>query len=221
MHEIGVRYHLVEGRIGAVKGMTSLRNLCLTTFIAFFGFSAASAGQDGAAHRAAVYGYEVVNAYPHDPGAFTQGLIYQDGFLYESTGQHGRSTIRKVKLDTGEVVQQRSLETRYFAEGLTGWGQRLIQLTWQSNVGFIYQLSDLSPLGSFRFMGEGWGLTHDSRKLILSDGTSALRFLKPDNYEEIGRLGVKDGQTPIQNLNELEYIRGEIYANVWHSDDCS
>jgi glutamine cyclotransferase len=165
-----------------------------------------------------VHGYEVLREYPHDPDAFTQGLLYRDGFLFESTGQYGRSSLRRVELETGRVVQQRPVEPVYFAEGLTDWGSRLIQLTWQTNVGFVYDLKSFAPESTFRYPGEGWGLTRDDRRLIMSDGTPELRFLDPDTWKESGRLRVHDRDVPIEDLNELEFIDGHIYANVWGSD---
>lgn len=167
-----------------------------------------------------MYGYRVVNAYPHDSRAFTQGLIYRDGYLFESTGHNGQSTLRKVVLTTGEVVQQRQVESRYFAEGLTDWGTQLIQLTWQTNVGFVYDLSTFKPVRTFPYEGEGWGLTHDRTHLIMSDGQPAgqLRFLDPATLREVKRVTVRDGNVAIARLNELEYVRGEVFANVWYTD---
>jgi glutamine cyclotransferase len=165
-----------------------------------------------------VLGYEVVREYPHDRAAFTQGLIVRDGFLYESTGQYGQSTLRKVELETGRVVQRRPIDAMYFAEGLTAVGRRLLQLTWKANVGFVYDLDSFEPIGTFRYPGEGWGLTYDGRRLIMSDGTAQLRFLDPDTWEEQGRVTVMEGRVPVSMLNELEYVDGEIYANVWGSD---
>jgi glutaminyl-peptide cyclotransferase len=167
---------------------------------------------------APIYGYKVVHVYPHDPGAFTQGLIYLDGFLWEGTGLKGRSSIRKVKLETGEVLEKQDLPTQYFGEGITDWGPNLIELTWQAGVGFVYQREGLQLLRSFTYPGEGWGLTHDSTRLIMSDGTSVLRFWYPQTFDELGRLPVTDGGQPVNNLNELEYVKGEIYANVWQTD---
>jgi glutamine cyclotransferase len=168
---------------------------------------------------APVLGYEVVGEHPHDREAFTQGLIYRDGFLYESTGHYGRSTLRKVEIASGRVVQQRRVGDRYFAEGLAAWGSRLIQLTWQENVGFVYDLASFEPTGTFMYPGEGWGLTHDGRRLIMSDGTSQLRFLDPDTMRELGRVAVTDAALgAVPYLNELEYVNGEVYANVWGSD---
>ncbi len=162
--------------------------------------------------------YRVVNSFPHDPAAYTQGLIYRDGFLYESTGLRGSSSLRKVKLETGEVVQQRRVDQAHFAEGLADWKDQLVQLTWQSNVAFVYDRTSFAPRRTFSYSGEGWGLTHDGRRFILSDGTDRLRFLDPETFREIGRVTVMDGRTPVRELNELEYIGGEVYANVWHTD---
>lgn len=178
----------------------------------------ASAAAQRIPAAAPVFGYEIVNRYPHDPEAFTQGLIYRDGFLYESTGLHGRSSLRKVRLETGQVVARREIDRRYFAEGLTDWGDRLIQLTWESNIGFVYDLSSFTLLRTFDYPGEGWGITHDGRRLIMSDGTPALRFLDPATFRETGRLVVRDGGRPVDDLNELEFVEGEIYANVWLTD---
>ena len=171
-----------------------------------------------AAPGAEIFGYRVVNSYPHDADAYTQGLIYRDGFLYESTGLNGRSTLRKVVLETGEVVQRRPLGREYFAEGLTDWGPQLVQLTWQSHVGFVYDLASFQLRLSFPLAGEGWGLTHDENALIVSDGSDRLRFLDPESYREIKQIAVSDAGTPVKNLNELEYVRGQIYANIWHTD---
>jgi glutamine cyclotransferase len=164
--------------------------------------------------------YKVVNVYPHDRQAFTQGLIFLDGFLYESTGLNGRSSLRKVRLETGEVVQQRAVDPKYFAEGLTEWGSKLIQLTWQTHVGFVYDRATFQPERSFPYTGEGWGITHDKTRLIMSDGTAAggLRFLDPESFKETGRVVVRDRGTAVQYVNELEFIRGEVWANIWQTN---
>lgn len=168
----------------------------------------------------ATYGYQIVKVYPHDSRAYTQGLVYRDGVLFESTGLHGRSSLRKVRLETGEVLQQRPLEARYFGEGLVDWGGRLIQLTWQTNVGFVYDLATFTPVGRFNYPGEGWGLTHDGKRLIMSDGQpdGQLRFLDPTSLKELGRLTVRDQGRPVAMLNELEFVRGEIFANIYQTD---
>lgn len=163
--------------------------------------------------------YKVVHTYPHDPGAFTQGLIFLDGRLYESTGLNGKSSVREVDLASGRVLKEHKLAEKYFGEGLTDWGDELIQLTWRDELGFVYDRSDLDWKRSFSYKGEGWGLTHDNKNLILSDGTPVLRFLDPNSFAEVKRLTVVDerGQ-PVSNVNELEYIHGEIYANIWQTD---
>lgn len=180
----------------------------------------AAVGIVSAQGRAAapVYGYEVVNVYPHDRDAFTQGLLFRDGALYESTGLRGRSSLRKVQLETGKVLQQISVDTRYFAEGLTDWGARLVQLTWDTNVGFVYDVASFKQLQTFRYAGEGWGLAQDGTQLIMSDGTATLRFLDPQTFAVRRQLPVTDGGNPVRDLNELEFIDGQIYANVWLTD---
>jgi glutaminyl-peptide cyclotransferase len=167
---------------------------------------------------APVLGYQVVNTYPHDRDAFTQGLLFRDGALFESTGLKGRSSLRRVRLETGEVVQQEKIDDRYFAEGLTDWGNRLVQLTWETNIGFVYDVKSFARLQTFTYTGEGWGLARDDRRLIMSDGTPTLRFLDPQTFKVIGQVSVKDGDVPVEDLNELEFVDGEIYANVWTTD---
>jgi glutaminyl-peptide cyclotransferase len=164
-------------------------------------------------------GYQVVRTYPHDSHAFTQGLIYVDGHLYESTGLNGRSSIRMVDLSTGQALQKYDLPPEYFGEGLTDWGSNLIQLTWKTHTGFVYDRFSFSLLRTFQYQGEGWGLTHDKKQLIMSDGTSYLRFLDPQSFKETKRIRVSDETGhPVEKLNELEYLRGEVYANIWQTD---
>jgi glutamine cyclotransferase len=167
---------------------------------------------------APVAGYDVVRTYPHDPRAFTQGLFFLDGFLYEGTGLNGQSGIRKVKLENGEVVQVRELEEKYFGEGIAAVGDTIVQLTWQGGVGFVYDRATLERRRSFTYTGEGWGLTYDGTRLIMSDGTPVLRFLDPKTFAVMGRLEVKDAGRPVDELNELEMVKGEIFANVWGTD---
>jgi glutaminyl-peptide cyclotransferase len=164
---------------------------------------------------APVAGYRIVKVFPHDPQAFTQGLVYVDGVLYEGTGLNGRSSVRKVRLENGEVLQIQKIDAQYFGEGITVIGNSLFALTWQSGVGFIYNRASLSRTRTFTYSGEGWGLTHDGARLIMSDGTAYLRFLDKATQKETGRLQVRDGETPVANLNELEYVKGEVFANVW------
>ena len=223
--------------------------LILGTVAAVFAALGSRAAQRQTAPESApagARGFTVVREYPHDPHAFTQGLIYRDGFLYESTGPTGRSSIRKVHLETGEIVKRRALDDRYFGEGLTEWRGRLVQLTpmrtvptaptaltqigkpsfivtalgrrFGINVGATYDMSTFEPIDTFTYQGEGWGLTRDDRRLIVSDGTSELRFLDPDTFNEIGRLKVSDGGRPVNYLNELEFVRDAIYANVWFEE---
>lgn len=166
-----------------------------------------------------VDGFEIVHTYPHDAKAFTQGLIYVDGHLYESTGLTGQSSLRMVDLTTGNVLQRHDLPQQYFGEGLTDWGSTLIQLTWTSHLAFVYDRFSFSVQRTFSYEGEGWGLTHDQTQLIMSDGTSYLRFLDPKTFRVKQRLHVVDEPGHgVENLNELEYIHGEIYANVWQTD---
>ncbi len=162
--------------------------------------------------------YEVLKVYPHDPAAFTQGLIYLDGFLYESAGLYGESTLRKVELDTGAVLERIDLSPDYFAEGLTVWEDRLIQLTWREGTGFVYSLDDFSLLQRFTYPTEGWGLTQDGKRLIMSDGTAVLYFLNPETFLIEDSVTVTYQDEPIQRINELEYIRGEVYANLWQTE---
>jgi glutamine cyclotransferase len=159
----------------------------------------------------------LVRAYPHDPRAFTQGLEYYGSYLYESTGIAGQSSLRKVMLQTGEVIQKISLPSQYFGEGLTIFHAKIYQLTWLSQKGFIYDLRTFRQVGEFRYEGEGWGLTHDDKSLIMSDGTNKIRYIDPVSFNVTRRLEVYAGGEGVVNLNELEYVRGEILANIWHS----
>jgi glutamine cyclotransferase len=169
-------------------------------------------------HASADDSYRIVHIYHHDPNAFTQGLVYVDGHLYESTGLNGHSSLRMVDLTTGRVLQQFDLPDRYFAEGLTNWGSTLIQLTWQAHTAFVYDQFSFRLLRTFHYKGEGWGLTQDGKNLIESDGSAELRFLEPSTFREIRHIVVTDGGGKVTQLNELEYIHGQIYANIWHSD---
>ncbi len=165
-----------------------------------------------------VYGYRTVNAYQHDPAAFTQGLTFADGWLYEGTGRRGQSTLRRVELESGIVRQLHQLPDRFFGEGVTVFDDRIIQLTWQSGTGFVYDRHSFALLEEFNYSTEGWGLTHDGKSLILSDGSATLRFLDPETFAETGQIEVFDSDGPVTKLNELEYVKGEIYANVWQTD---
>jgi glutaminyl-peptide cyclotransferase len=165
-----------------------------------------------------LYSYVVVHTYPHDRDAFTQGLQFVDGILYEGTGLNGRSSLRKVKVETGEVLQKRDLPQQYFGEGITVFNRELFQLTYQSGVGFVYDAQSFAPKRSFKYAGEGWGLTNDGTSLIMSDGSDALRVLDPATFAERRRIRVTASGQPLKNLNELEWVKGEIFANVWQTD---
>lgn len=192
--------------------------LVLSVSIVAIGAAAAVSGwqRRTAAATAPVSGHQVVRVYPHDRQAFTQGLVYLDGVLYEGTGLKGQSTIRKVRLENGEVLQVQKNEAHHFGEGIAIVGKSLVQLTWQSEVGFVYDLATFQRAKTFTYRGEGWGLAYDGKRLVMSDGTAALRFLDPVTFKETGRVVVKDGGVPVDDLNELEFVKGEIFANIWN-----
>jgi len=164
------------------------------------------------------YTYKIVNVYPHDPQAYTQGLVYKDGYLYEGTGLNGRSSLRKVRLETGEVLQRVDLPPELFGEGIALLGGKIFQLTWKAGTGFIYDAHDFHLLRKFSYPGEGWGLTTDGRLLYMSDGTPEIRVLNPETLKEIRRIKVHDAASPVNELNELEFINGELFANIWQTD---
>lgn len=172
------------------------------------------------AENAAVsrFGYQIVNVWPHDPNAFTQGLVFLDGKLIESTGREGRSSLRNVDLQTGKILKKVDVPEQYFAEGIALLNNKIYQLTWQHRVGFIYDSQSFEKTGEFSYSGEGWGLTTDGKSLILSDGSNRLRFIEPDSFRVTKTIAVMDGKTPVVELNELEFVNGEIYANIWHDD---
>ena len=179
---------------------------------------AGAAGQSPAPPGAPVWRHEVVRSFPHDSHAFTQGLLFRDGFLYESTGRNGESSLRKVEIETGKVVQRLGLGRQYFAEGLAAWGEQLVQLTWDTNIGFVYDRATFKQQRTFTYQGEGWGLADDGTRLVMSDGTPTLRFLNPETLAEVGRVRVLDGPAAVDHLNELEVVKGVIFANVWLTD---
>lgn len=164
--------------------------------------------------------YEIVNTFPHDPKAFTQGLIFHNGFLYESTGQYEESTLRKVDIATGKIVQQTPLGDDFFGEGAAILDDKLYQVTWREGTAFVYNLADLKPIKELRYTGEGWGLTTDGTNLIMSDGTHVIRLVDPDTFKTVRTIVVnrEDGR-PLMQINELEYVKGEIWANIWHSEN--
>lgn len=170
------------------------------------------------AEEVPVYGFEVVHAWPHDASAFTQGLVFHDGVLFESTGLYGRSSLRRVELQTGKVLKKIDVPAQFFGEGLALFRGKLFQLTWTNQKGFVYDPESFEKVGEFRFDGQGWGLTHDEQFLIMSDGTNQIRFIDPSSFKVRRTISVFDRGAPLRDLNELEYVRGEIFANVWHED---
>ncbi len=164
------------------------------------------------------YSYNIINTYPHDVNAFTQGLVYEAGFLYESTGGFNGSTLRKVNLQTNEILKLHKLDEKHFGEGITLYNNKVFQLTWKSNMGFIYDKDSFKIINKFYYNTEGWGITHNHEHLIMSDGTDEIYFLNPINFKKVYSIKVHDGFRAVTRLNELEFIKGEIYANVWKSD---
>jgi len=161
------------------------------------------------------YTYEIVNTYPHDESAFTEGLAFEDGFLYESTGLQGDSSLRCIELETGRILQIHSLSSEFFGEGMTIFNNKIIQLTWLSHKGFVYNKTSFDLLEEFNYSTEGWGITNNGSLLIMSDGTSNLYFLNPETFEKVGQVAVRDDSGPVTEINELEYIKGDVYANIW------
>lgn len=192
-----------------------MKNIFLTLFI---GLITVAHSQEKAQEKIPTYNYRIVNVYPHDKDAFTQGLVFENGYLYEGTGLFGQSSLRKVELETGSVLEIHELPAEYFGEGITIFNNRIFQLTWQSYTGFIYDKENFLFLDNFYYSTEGWGITHDGKNFIFSDGTATLHFLDPETYQEVKQIEVKADNEPVLNLNELEYINGEIFANVLPTD---
>jgi len=207
------------------KTIPRIKKACSTRFVrlalpAFLLLAAIAFAVQGSSHSVeagatSVFGYQVVNAYPHNSTAFTQGLVYDDGVLYEGTGLYGRSTLRHVDLITGRVLEQTRLENDLFGEGVALWKDRIIQLTWQSGLGLVYGKENLTEISNFSYHTEGWGITSDNKSLIMSDGTDILHILDPETFVETGQINVTANGIPFKGLNELEYIKGNIYANIW------
>lgn len=172
----------------------------------------------GDASKPPVYTYEIVNSYPHDIKAFTQGLQFYNGFLYESTGEEGESSVRQVELQTGKVLKITPLAAEFFGEGLTILNGKIYQITWQNNRAFTYDLNTLQKTNEQTYQYEGWGLTSDGKNLIATDGSNKIRFLDPNTLQEINSVEVKNKNSRVEDLNELEYIKGEIWANIWKKD---
>lgn len=180
--------------------------------------AACACGPSSQASGIPEYGYEIVHTYPHDRTAFTEGLFYLNGFLYESTGLEGQSSVRKVKLETGEVVQKHDVPGQYFGEGIINWKDKLYQMTYTTEVGFVYDLATFQVRSEFKYYGEGWAFTTDGKRIIMDDSTATLRFWDPETLKETGRLTVTSDGQPVPKLNELEWVKGEIYANVWETE---
>jgi len=191
--------------------MTILTILLLAAML-FAAQGSSNSIQEGAVP---VFGYKIINVYPHSSIAFTQGLVYDGGVLFEGTGLYGRSMLRRVDLETGRVLQQTNLESTLFGEGVALWKDRIIQLTWQSGLGLVYGKENMTEIVRFSYPTEGWGITSDGKRLIMSDGTDILHILDPETFAEKGQIEVTVNGKPLKGLNELEYIKGQIYANVW------
>jgi glutamine cyclotransferase len=194
------------------------RNIVAFLLIAYHPFLVGQSSRQVQTHRPQEYTFAIVRVFPDDTSAFTQGLAYRDGFLYEGTGLNGRSSLRKVRLETGEIVQHADLGAEFFGEGITLVKDKVIQLTWKSETGFVYDLNDFRLLRQFSYSGEGWGLATDGREVFMSDGTSEIRVLDAQTLQEKRRFRVHDGFTAVDRLNELEFVEGQIFANVWGSD---
>jgi len=186
--------------------------------VVFLSFFAPQSVVGQRATDAPVYRVEVLHTFPHDPTSFTQGLEFRNGYLYEGTGLNGRSRLRREELETGHLLNEIPVDSEYFGEGITVLNRQVIQLTWQSHIGFVYDRSSFQRLRTFSYAGEGWGLTNDGRTIYMSDGTSQLRLLDGTSLQELKRITVHEGAKEVEELNELEWIRGEIWANVWRTD---
>ncbi|MDQ6610917.1 MAG: glutaminyl-peptide cyclotransferase [Gemmatimonadota bacterium] len=207
----------------AVSGVIAVTAMTLTTVAAACSTEKAPADTAAVvpvatAARAPTYTYEVVASYPHDTGAYTEGLLWHEGHLFESTGQKGESNIREVDLKTGHVIRQHNIDAKYFGEGIIIFGEKMYELTWQDNVGFIYDWKTFALKSQFTYEGEGWAFTTDGKSLIMSNGSSVIAFRDPATFKVTGAITVTDHGTPVPKLNELEWIKGEIWANVWETD---
>lgn len=194
-----------------------MRLYIVASMVAFLALSALFTAEEMEINLSSIpiYDYEITNIYPHDNTAFTEGLVCNGQNLYESTGRYGNSTLRQVDLGTGNILKLQKMPAEYFGEGITIWEDRIIQLTWRSMTGFVYDKQSFNLISNFHYPGEGWGITTDGQRLIMSDGTDTLHFLNPITFEDLGSIKVRNNNTPVSRLNELEYIKGKIYANVW------
>ena len=205
-----IRFSLPEQRLFVLSGAIGRVSIGLGLALALL--------TTGCAGAAPVEGYRVVAAYPHSTSSYTEGFFYLGGMFYEGTGRMGRSAVLAEDPATGVVAQRRDLAPEYFGEGIVDWGPNIYEWTWKSHVCFVYDRFTLRPMKQFAYTGEGWGMTRTAKELITSDGTSTLRFRDPATFKETRHIVVRDGGTPVELLNELEFVKGEIYANVWHSD---
>jgi glutaminyl-peptide cyclotransferase len=200
------------------RQLASLRISAAFLLILFTASVPAQTASRTTSKQTPTYGYEVVEAYPHDETAFTQGFVYHNGFFYEGTGLQGRSSLRKVRLETGEVLQRIDLPYEYFGEGIAIVRDQILELTWKSQVGFVYDLRTFRQLRQFSYPGEGWGLTSNGADVYMSDGTADIRILDAATLREKRRIHVHDGPKPINQLNELEFVEGQIFANIWQTN---
>jgi len=196
----------------------SFSRIVVVLLVSVCPFVAGQAAHPASTSATPEYTFVVVHVFPHDTSAYTQGLAFRDGFLYEGTGRNGQSSLRKVRLETGEVIQRVTLGSEFFGEGITLVKDKVVQLTWTSGVGFVYDLNGFRLLRKFTYSGEGWGLASNGREVFLSDGTAEIRVLDPESLKEKRRIKVHDGPVAVDQLNELEFVDGEIFANVWHTD---
>src|SRR5258708_30175763 len=198
---------------GIISGL-----VVLFLLTAGYPFLAGQTAQQVSANATLEYTFAIVRAFPHDTSAFTQGLVYHEGFLYEGTGRNGRSSLRKLRLETGEIIQHVDLGSEFFGEGINLVKDKVFQVTWKSGTGFVYDLNSLHLLRRFSYSGEGWGLATNGADIFMSDGTSEIRVLNAETLQEERRFKVQDGSTAIEQLNELEFVEGQLFANVWHSN---
>lgn len=196
-----------------VKGLILFKLLRAASFLLFTILAPVAGAQE-----TPIYGYRIINVFPHDPNAFTQGLFFSDGYLYESTGQYGESSIRKVDVETGKILKIEDFPEFVFGEGITLWDGQIIGLSWRNNIGFRWDFKSFQRVSQFRFDGEGWGLSHNGQELIMSDGTPHLRFIDPVTMTVTRRVEVTARGAKIPNINELEWISGILYANIWQSN---
>jgi glutamine cyclotransferase len=214
---MGLTY-LTTAVISRLPTLRLFHSPAILMLVITFNSLACESGKAPAENSPTVYGYQIVHTWPHDRDAFTQGLVFNGGNFLESTGEVGRSTLRRVGPETGAVVQKVDVPPPYFAEGITLLKGKIYQLTWQHQLGFVYDALTFEKTGEFKYTGEGWGLANDGQSLILSDGTNRIRFLDPDNFQVTKTIAVLDGHTAVVEINELEYVQGELYANIWHDD---